>query len=93
MRTLSFVAALAAGVFSATLTAEAGQSCAWDGDKWAGCKAHGAPKVAPEDYVGIDVTRKDVAPGKGCKLLDTARGSQRWSCPISVVHAHQRGPQ
>ena len=91
MRTLAIVAALAAGVFSATLSAEARNICHHDGAKWVGCGSLGAPGVEPGRQVSVGVPQKDARPADGCVLIGTERGHQRWRCPPGTAQRLRDG--
>lgn len=89
MRALIVAAILAIASTSAHAEGEE-YNCHHDGKEWVGCTAHGAPSVDPDRFARMKAPEKGASPGEGCTLVNTAEGTQRWKCPMTIVRRHQQ---
>jgi hypothetical protein len=92
MRNLAMIAALAAGVLSATLTAEASTNCRFESGRWVHCGSSNVPGVTDGKIPDLKAPHANARPHPRCTAVSVAAGTTLWRClPGTAEHLRNEG--
>jgi hypothetical protein len=92
MRTLAMIAALAAGVISATLSAEARTNCRFESGRWVDCGPSNVPGVEEGKIPDLKAPHANARPHTRCTVVSVAKGTTLWRCPPGTAeHLRKEG--